>query len=158
MKWQWPWVRRADLEELRATWYEERARLSEDLRKAVRESEWFKTQVTAANDRLYEAGAASRAESDRHERDMVRSEARYAELMASYRMLKLQGAHEPVAIPTLPEPKVDPVMAAVNAKAPDAKTRASMLRQVERDRKAELSDEEIIMRINRGNRPAEEVQ
>lgn len=91
------------------------------------------------------------------EREAIRSEARYADLMVSYRMLRLQGFTPAPAEPVArPEEKPDPVMAAINAVARDAKTRAAAIRQVEIDRAAKLTDVEIIQRIHRGNRPAEE--
>ncbi len=97
-------------------------------------------------------------EGARHEKDIVRAESRYADLMVSYRMLRLQGFTPPPAEPVAsPAEKPDPVLAAVNAAAKDAKTRTLMLRQVEIDRNADLTDVEIIQRIQRGNRPAEEI-
>lgn len=98
------------------------------------------------------------AERSAHERDMVRSEVRYAELMASFLSLRLQGATEPTPAPVVKPVKVDPVLQAIDAKAPDAKTRAQMLRQVAIDRKADLPEAEIVARIHRGNRPAEDVK
>lgn len=87
---------------------------------------------------------------------LIESERRYSELMASYRMLRVQGHAEPAPSPVLPTtPPVDPVLSAINRMAPDARTRASMLRQVSIDRRNELSDEEIIRRIEHGSRPAE---
>lgn len=94
----------------------------------------------------------------RHEREMLASEARYAELMASYRLLRLQGAQIEPPKPTMGEaPAPDPVLAAVNAKAPDIRTRATMLEQVAKDRAGGVPDPEIILRINRGSRPAEDL-
>lgn len=93
----------------------------------------------------------------RHEREMIASEARYSELMASYRMLRLQGAQVQQAEPSMTIEAPDPVLAAVNAKAPDIRTRASMLAQVAIDRSNGVPDPEIILRITRGSRPAEDL-
>lgn len=91
--------------------------------------------------------------------ERVSTEARYAELLSKYHSLKLQGFTEtppPAAAPVTPP--VDPVMQAVNAASAgkDAKVRRAMLRQVGIDRKADLPDEEIIRRIQLGNRVEQE--
>lgn len=102
--------------------------------------------------------SAWRRDGERHEQEMVRAETRYADLMVSYRMLRLQGFTPAPAEPVAREvEKPDPVLAAINAVARDSKTRAAAIRQVEIDRAAKLTDVEIIQRIQRGNRPAEEI-
>lgn len=81
-----------------------------------------------------------------------------ADLLGKYHQLKLQGFASPGPVQPIDPPAVDPVMQAVNSATAgrDAKVRAMALRQVATDRQAELSDEEIIMRIQRGNRVEEE--
>lgn len=142
-----PWVSRdthAQAQTAASLW-EQAARLNEaNAKQALDQAQRWQA--------LYEASQASR------ESDMVRAEARYADLMSSYRMLRMKGFEPPppeqVVGPVAP---VDIVLAAVNAHAPDAKTRKMMLRQVEIDRGMQLTDVEIIQRIQRGNRPAEEI-
>lgn len=94
------------------------------------------------------------------ERDLVASEARYSELMTRFVQLTLQGFTAPAPIPTMPVVTLDPVQEAVNAACAgkDPKVRAQMLRQIAIDRDAKLAPEDIILRIQRGNRPAEDVQ
>ncbi len=84
---------------------------------------------------------------------------RYDDLLARYHMLKLQGFAEPTPQPTITTPTVDPVTQAVNAACAgkDSKVRGAMLNQVALFRVAKLSDDEIIARIQRGNRPADEI-
>lgn len=82
---------------------------------------------------------------------------RYDDLFARYHMLKLQGATIPEPARTAQAPKVDPVLVAINAAcARHPELRPAMLRQVAIDRAADLTDERIILRIQRGNRPADE--
>lgn len=85
---------------------------------------------------------------------------RYDDLLARYHMLKLQGFAEPAPQPVpFPRQAIDPITAAVNTASAgkDPEIRAAMMMQVGRDRNAGLKDDEIIRRIQRGNRPAEEV-
>lgn len=94
------------------------------------------------------------------ERAMVASEARYAELLTRYHALKLQGFAAPAPEPVPPPVTTpDPVLTAVNqaSAGKDPRVRSAMLAQVAIDRKAELDDERIILRIQRGNRPGEEL-
>ncbi len=94
----------------------------------------------------------------RLEREMVSSQAMYAELLTRYHQLKLNGfvEHKEPVLP-LTEP-VDPVMQAVNeaCAGKGIAVRKAMLLQVRHDRAAELNDEAIIMRIRRGNRVEDE--
>lgn len=82
--------------------------------------------------------------------------ARYDDLLAKYHMLKLQGATAPEPQRAVESAPRDPVMEAVNVACAgkDAKVRAAMLTQVKRDRTAKMPDAEIILRIQRGSRPA----
>lgn len=87
---------------------------------------------------------------------------RYDDLLARYHMLKLQGfgAESIPANPTQNRIPIDPVMLAVNeaCAGKDVKVRKAMLAQVKRDREAtKLTDEQIIARIHRGSRPADDL-
>lgn len=85
---------------------------------------------------------------------------RYDDLLARYHMLKLQGFAEPAPERVIARPTIDPIMQAINAASAgkDHRVRAAMLAQVETDRADKMSDEAIIARIQRGNRPMEEVE
>lgn len=119
-----------------------------------------KDETVAALRRLAEAYEWFAVQTDRHDRQTVADAARYAELLTKYHQLKLQGfTPEPVA--SKPEkPSRDPVMEAVSraCAGKGELVLQSALRQVKIDREAKLSDEEIILRIQRGNRPADEFQ
>lgn len=86
-------------------------------------------------------------------------ETRYADLLGKYHELKLAGAKPKEPEPVIERTPIDPVTEAVNAASAgmDGKVRVAMLRQVAVDRNAGLSTMDIIARIQRGNRPAEEV-
>lgn len=102
--------------------------------------------------------AVCRRLEQRAERETVASEARYSELMVAYKQLKLQGFTQPTPELVREVPKADPVMQAVNqACRGDARVRSAMLQQVMRDREEDVPEIEIIERIHRGSRPAEEV-
>lgn len=100
----------------------------------------------------------ARADNERAERlvDRDLSEKRYQELLIRYHALKLQGAVEPVPPPPVKIATIDPILRAVNERAPDQKTRDAMMAQVRIDTAAGLKVDEIVRRIYRGNRPAEE--
>lgn len=95
----------------------------------------------------------------RADRDLVASEARYAELMVAYKQLRLQGFAQPTVETPREAQRFDPVMQAVNqaCQGKDVRVRAAMIAQVALDRKAEMPELEIIQRIERGARPAEEM-
>lgn len=82
-------------------------------------------------------------------------------VLTKYHQLKLQGFTLPVE-PRAPQSTVSALIDKVNRaidSAPasrDPKNRAAMWAQVESDRANGVSEEEIVMRIRRGNRPAEE--
>ena len=147
---RFPWVLRStlDREMDQRRMYRD---ANEELKKQhARMEEAFARENTVAA-RFMERMAAD------HEKQMVASETRYADLMASYRLLILNGAKPKPAEPTsTPIEKPDPVQAAINARAPAAKTRKLMEAQVRLDRSMDLTDPEIIARIERGNRPAED--
>ena len=151
MTWRWPWVLRS---EAAARFREESSRADA----ADSEAAQLRESVAALRRHADTVDAVLKETEARHEREMVRAETRYADLMASYRTLRLQGHVEATPVPTVEPPKIDPVIQAVNAASAglDGRVRAAMLRQVAIDRKADLSDEAIIDRIRRGNRPAEE--
>lgn len=106
----------------------------------------------------------------RHEREMAqchatfdaemdRAEKRFSDLMASYRLLKLQGFTEAAPPPPKAEPRiVDPVENAIRAACAgkDANVYAAMRAQVAADRANDVPPEQIIANIHRGSRPAEE--
>lgn len=84
--------------------------------------------------------------------ERTRADARYADLMASYRLLRLNGHAEPAPKP--PQPKDETVTAiaraireAAHGNAPLMKT---MWQQVDRDRVNSLSDLDILHRIQHG--------
>ncbi len=72
----------------------------------------------------------------------------YDDLLARYHMLKLQGFAEPT-----PQPTITRIIATFALRI----IRGAMLNQVALFRVAKLSDDEIIARIQRGNRPADEI-
>jgi hypothetical protein len=90
--------------------------------------------------------------------------ARYDELLTKYHQLKLQGytAPEPRSAVPLP-PAIDmrsDISRAIDEipASRDSRNRKAMLDQVDADRAAGVSDAEIVLRIRRGNRPAEELE
>lgn len=155
---KWPWVRRTD--------YERERDAAEFLRKQLQ------VNYQSGGDNLLRAKAgedrAKRAEEllvateARHEREQVRAETRYADLMSSYRLLRLQGFSDPTATPKPFEaPKQDPVTMAINrASRGDPELRRVMMAKVAETRreKPDITDVEIVDQINRGHRPAEEMQ
>lgn len=88
-----------------------------------------------------------------------RAEKQYDDLMARFTMLKLQGFAEPTPTVTMPTAAIDPVFHAINVASAgkDARVRRGMIAQAAADKAASVPQEEIIARIQRGNRPAEEV-
>ena len=141
MTWRWPWVSRARLDaaEAYATACERNAQhLSESVTRAdYNAAQW---------ERIWWDLKAI------HEGACERAERRYADLMASYRMLKLQGASEPAPTPAPREkPQPDIVKAAISRKCGRNKElRRHMEAQVEADRAAGVSDPEIALRIEQG--------
>lgn len=85
-----------------------------------------------------------------------KSDAKHEALLARYHMLRLQGCApvEPHP-PSLPV-STDPVMAAIDRHAKDGRTRGAMLKQAKLDELRGLTPDEIVARIERGNRPADE--
>lgn len=146
-----PWVSRRAHDRL----IDQYAALGAELVTASRTIEAKDREIRNVMQAFNEIAAEMRRDGDRHEREAIRAETRYADLMVSYRMLRLQGhtpAPEPVAV--VPE-KPDPILVAINSVARDAKTRAAAIRQAQIDKDAGLTPVEIIQRIQRGNRPAE---
>lgn len=96
---------------------------------------------------------------ENHAGEVARCEKRYADLMASYRMLKLQGAVESAPTPKPDIKPVDPVEQAIRTATAgmDAEVNAAVRAKVAEARKTEMSDDEIIANIKRGSRPAEEM-
>jgi hypothetical protein len=95
---------------------------------------------------------------ENHEIEVDRAERRYADLMASYRLMKLQGAVEAPAPPRVEPKPIDAVEAAIREECAgkDAAVAAAMRKQVAVDRAMGMKEEEIIRLIRRGERPAEE--
>lgn len=92
---------------------------------------------------------------------ITESDQRYKDLLSKYHQLTLQGYALPTAGPTPPaRPLPDPVMQAVNAACggKDVAVRQAALKQVAIDRVARLTDDQIIARIRRGNRPMDDMQ
>jgi len=85
-----------------------------------------------------------------------KSDAKHETLLARYHMLKLQGFAPVEPQPPSSPVSTDPVMAAIDRHAKDGRTRAQMRKQVELDRLQKLTDAQIVARIERGNRPADE--
>ena len=86
-------------------------------------------------------------------RDLVareaKAEAKYADLLARYHMLRLQGAVD--VVPVAPAPRVDPVTAAIaRAAGGDPELRAMMEAQAVADRQRGKSDGDIISAIYLG--------
>lgn len=134
MTWLWPWVSRGDMVAALV-----RQQLSSEARIADLKSSH--AHILDALDR--QIGRIC------EERDAM---------ALRYHALKLQGASEPEPPRVVERTVVDPVIAAVNiACVGKEQARKGMLVQVARDREAELSDQDIILRIQRGNRPQEEV-
>lgn len=102
------------------------------------------------------AMATARADAEHENAQALRRD--YTALLDKYHMLRIQG-HGPTAPPEPPKPApvVDRVMNAVNGMpwAKDGKARAAALRQITKDRKAGLTDDAIILRVQRGTRPAD---
>lgn len=86
-----------------------------------------------------------------------RADRRYADLMASYRQLKLVGAVEVVPPPKIEPPPVDKVDQAILRYARDASLIPGMRQRAADERAKGTSDEEIVNMIRRGSRPAEEM-
>lgn len=88
-----------------------------------------------------------------------RAEKRYADLMASYRMLKLQGAVEQAQPQRVEPAPVDPVDQAIReeCRGKPPEVARQMREQVKIDRANSMDDEKIIANIRRGSRPAEEM-
>lgn len=113
--------------------------------------------------RIEHENQIGRIESSRwfnHYEDLLeRERAERADLLARYHALKLNGASTPEPTPAIPVKPVDPVLSAINdaSAGKDAKVRVGMTRQAAVDKEAGLKPEDIILRIQRGNRPAEEV-
>ena len=117
-------------------------------------------QIDNLERRLTDVGVQALAQLEHFTKESERAEARYADLMASYRLLKLQGfVEQPIPRGTSHgEGKIDPIQAAINRAARgDPALKRQMLAQLEIDRAAKLNDVEILQRIERGNRPAEEM-
>lgn len=86
-----------------------------------------------------------------------RAEKRYADLLAKYQQLRLQGAVEHVPITPPPRAEPDACVRAINEKCrglPPA-VRTGMLAQLAADRAAQMSEVEILSRITNGV-PADE--
>jgi hypothetical protein len=132
---RWPWVSRA-LYEAELARIDDLARVSDRM--------------------LMEMGAKHEAEITRYKA----SDERYADLLSKYHQLKVQGFSAPAPQPVIPtRPPVDPVVSAVNAACAgkDAAVRQAALKQIAIDRMAALSDDVIIARIRRGNRPMDDM-
>lgn len=136
-------------------WKQETSHLAGNLSRSAEMVDSLTKQLDALKAALLKQMALLEASDARHERDVVRSEARYADMASRYHMLKLQGATLP-PVPVSVQVEQDPVTAAVNAACIGNRAlRAQMLRQVERDRAAGFKDLEIVTRIQQGT-PAED--
>lgn len=115
--------------------------------------------VMAQRDSEHEAAREARVEYEYALNNERKWEKRFADLLARYHQLKLQGFTAPPAEPTATAPSpIDPIVMALNeASKGNPHLRAAGMRQAAFDKAAGLSVEEIISRIQRGNRPAEEV-
>lgn len=91
------------------------------------------------------------------EREMIRSEARYADLMVSYRMLRLQGYSDPAAVQPVPVEAADPIADAVTlaSKGMPPAMRAAMLAAARQDAKT-MPVEIVVQRVTQGHRPMDE--
>lgn len=99
--------------------------------------------------------AQSRASAD-HE--VVRAEARYADLMASYRMLRLQGYADPSAIVPMAAVEVDQIEEAVTraSRGMPSAMRAGMLARARKEAET-MPVEVVVARITQGHRPMDEL-
>jgi hypothetical protein len=86
-----------------------------------------------------------------NEKNIATADARYADLMASYRLLRLQGATEAPKPPRPPEPKDETQTAIARAireqSHGDPGLMKLMWQQVDRDRVNSLNDVQILQRI-----------
>jgi hypothetical protein len=91
-----------------------------------------------------------------HDREMVRAETRYADLMASYRLLRVQGHTAPPA-PLVLDPS-DPIEDAVTAasKGMSVAMRSAMLAQARKEAET-MPVEVVVQRITQGHRPMDEL-
>lgn len=81
---------------------------------------------------------------------------RYADLLARYHDLRLQGYNEPPAPVVVERQKPDPLKQAIAAKCGNNRQlRENMERQAAYDRQAGMSDAEIVLKINAGVSPEE---
>lgn len=116
--------------------------------------------VSRAALEIAEAQLVASREANRQVLEMWAAEAnRHAALLEKYHALKLSGASLPEPERTIAPRVVDPIQAAINkaSTGKDPKVRAAMWRQVEIDRKAGLKDDEIVVRVLAGNRPADDI-
>lgn len=91
-------------------------------------------------------------------RTIARLERANAEIFAAYKELRHSGANPKEAERVIEAKPIDPIVQAINlASRGDGALRSAMWRQVEIDRKAGLSNQDIATRIMAGFRPAEEV-
>lgn len=99
------------------------------------------------------------ANNNQHAAEMVRSEARYSDLMIAYRQLRLQGHTAPVAVALpAPEPTIIDQAIMLASRGLPVHIRAGMYEGVEKDRASGKSDVEIAQRIRQGHRPMDDLQ
>lgn len=176
MTWRWPWVSRALYDVV--LFQRDTSRTDEKMRESIalqRQMEWTdalhhereryaKAEATIQHlrtmmDVQHQSGGDNLLRAKGAEIRAERAEQLYDDLLARYHALKLQGATTPEPERTIPAKPIDPVLSAINdaSAGKDAKVRVGMIRQAAVDKEAGLKPEDIILRIQRGNRPAEEV-
>lgn len=140
---KWPFVRRSVYEELEAKWIRElsSAAVSEGRTSAL----------------IAQHSAQSQRDFASAERLLVAAEARYADLMTSYRQLRLQGYADPASIPPVAVVAEDPIEQAVMraSKGMPSVTRAEMLARAREEAKTQPV-EIVVQRIQQGHRPMDE--
>lgn len=107
--------------------------------------------------------ATAQAMCDDYRRSEQAAYDRYGDLLTKYHELRQQGFAVPAEMKALPPVVVTPELLigrAIDAipASRDPKNRSLMWRQAKADQLAGVSPEEIIMRIQRGTRPAEELE
>lgn len=89
--------------------------------------------------------------------DLLRAEARYADLLGRYHLLRLQGFTTPIEAPPVVRAAVDPVLSAIARKAGrNTELRRTMEQQATVDRANKVPDVHILAQIERGRVPDDE--